>query len=56
MSSIYDEAQTLADGHGGTWSSHPGWPLEDWRYAVQNDDTRLGYWEWIVDEMRAEEG
>jgi hypothetical protein len=23
-------------------------PLNDWRYEVSNDDTRLGYWEWVA--------
>lgn len=25
----------------------PDHPIEDWQYEVANDDTRLGYWEWV---------
>lgn len=28
------------------WTADPDYPLGDWQYAVSNDDTRLGYWEW----------
>ncbi|MBK6616367.1 hypothetical protein [Ottowia sp.] len=43
----------LADQHGGTWGEHPDHPLSDWRYQVENDETRLGYWEWVVSEIDA---
>jgi hypothetical protein len=29
------------------WEDNPEFPVEDWRYEVANDDTRLGYLEWI---------
>ncbi len=29
------------------WDVHPNYPVEDWQYEVANDDTRLGYWEWV---------
>lgn len=29
------------------WDEYPDYPLEDWKYEVANNDTRLGYWEWI---------
>lgn len=35
---------TLGDDYWGEHSSHS---LEDWRYEVQSDDTRLGYWDWV---------
>ena len=31
----------------GYWDDDPEWPLQDWKYDVQNGDTRLGYWEWV---------
>ena len=34
---------TAEDG----WTEDPDWPLADWRYEVANDDTRLGYAEWV---------
>lgn len=33
----------------GHWGEHPGYPLEDWRLQVMNNETRLGYWEWVAD-------
>jgi hypothetical protein len=27
----------------------PEHPLSDWKYAVENGDTRAGYWEWVQD-------
>lgn len=29
------------------WESHPAFPVEDWKYEVENNDTRLGYKEWL---------
>lgn len=26
--------------------------LSDWKWAVTNEDTRLGYWEWVFDVRR----
>ena len=30
-----------------TWGSDPFYPVGDWQYEVANDETRLGYWEWV---------
>jgi len=35
----------------GQWGEHPKYPAGDWRYEVQNNDTRLGYWAWVVAQM-----
>lgn len=29
------------------WGSDADFPVADWQYEVANDDTRLGYWEWV---------
>ena len=29
------------------WAEAPGYPVADWKAAVANDETRLGYWDWI---------
>ena len=34
-------------GAGGQWTEHPTCPVSDWQYEVANDDTRLGYLDWI---------
>lgn len=36
------------------WDSQPGHPIGDWRYEVANDDTRLGYLEWIAHRREAD--
>ena len=48
-----DQAKTvevLTTQHG-IWGSHPTWPTDDWKSEVDNDDTRLGYWEWVVHQI-----
>lgn len=32
----------------GYWDSDPDYPLSDWKYEVANDDTRMGYHEWVA--------
>ncbi len=32
----------------GPWSRRAGHPLADWKYEISNDDTRLGYLDWIA--------
>lgn len=44
--------QALAQGHTDPaprdpWQDNPAYSREDWRYAVANDDTVLGYLEWV---------
>lgn len=29
------------------WTEIPGHPVEDWKNEVANDDTLLGYHEWV---------
>lgn len=35
----------------GPWGEHPEHPVAYWKYAVANDDTRLGYWPWVEARM-----
>lgn len=36
------------------WTAEdPDYPVEDWQYQVNNNDTRLGYWDWVLDEKEA---
>ena len=36
------------------WEEIEGHPVEDWRYEVKNDDTRLGYLEWVDHRVEAD--
>jgi predicted kinase len=40
------EARELAKQYG-IWGEHPEFTLPYWQYEVRNDDTRLGYWDWV---------
>lgn len=35
----------------GSWGSHPEHPIADWQCEVANDETRLGYWEWLENKL-----
>lgn len=43
--------QVLIDRYG-FWGEHPDHSVSDWRYEADNDDTRLGYWSWVIDKIR----
>lgn len=36
------------------WADDPDHDIEDWKSEVQNNETRLGYWDWV--ESIKEEG
>ncbi|SHX04885.1 Uncharacterised protein [Mycobacteroides abscessus subsp. abscessus] len=34
------------------WGSDETFPVTDWQEDVSNDDTRLGYWDWVAEKMQ----
>jgi hypothetical protein len=42
-----DPTQRLIDEHG-YWGEIANYPRADWKYEVANDDTVLGYWDWVA--------
>jgi hypothetical protein len=44
----------LEDQHGGYWGEHPDYPVSDWQYEVQNNDTRNGYWDWVSNKIESQ--
>lgn len=50
-----EEARQLSSEHGGTWTEHSKYPLEDWQYEVANDETRLSYWDWVLQKLLEDE-
>ena len=52
------QIKMLASHNGGYWGNHPDHPTHDWRQEVANNETRLGYWEWVEGKLndRAKEG
>ena len=58
---LRNEADRLSDEfahpNGCEWGEHPDWPVSEWQEAVgqggmgDDNDTRLGYWEWVANEI-----
>lgn len=45
-------ADQLRDKYGGSiWDEHPDYPASDWQHEVSEDNTRLGYWDWVGHEI-----
>jgi hypothetical protein len=42
----------LMAGHFGITGEHPDHPLEDWREAVAEEETRDSYWNWVAREIK----
>jgi len=40
-------AEQLIDKYG-YWGEHPDAPISDWQFEVANNDTRVGYWDWVI--------
>lgn len=51
-----EERKKFVHDNGGYWSSvgHPDNPVDDWKYEIANDGTRLGYWDWVLDRIKFE--
>jgi len=32
----------------GYWGEHPEWSSDDWIAEVDNRETRLSYWQWVL--------
>lgn len=41
----------LANLYGGHWGEHPDYPASDWAGEAASDETRLGYWEWVLNKI-----
>lgn len=37
------------------WDNDPDYPVKDWQLEVWNDETRLGYKEWVEAQREQEE-
>lgn len=37
------------------WAEHPDYPVKDWIYEAENDDTRASYRDWLRDKLENEE-
>jgi len=50
-----NEAKILARKHGGHWGEHPEHSQYEWVIDVSENNTRLGYWDWVLDQIDANE-
>lgn len=48
-------ADILAEANGGMWGEHPKFLVADWQHEVENDYTRVGYWEWVANKVDQDE-
>lgn len=57
LNSAADVTLTRFLGCWKHWDEHPKHSVQDWINAVTDDETRLGYWEWVQTclELEAEE-
>ena len=37
------------------WDENPDYPVANWKLEVANDETRLGYWDWVEDRQETAE-
>lgn len=51
---VKELVDTWADGD--VWGEHPHYDRSSWRHEVSNEDTNLGYWEWVVHQIEANDG
>ena len=43
------EIDEISADFGGYWEgNHPDHPVDAWRHEIINNDTRMGYWEWVA--------
>ena len=49
------EKELYAVFYESDWAEHPTYPLADWKYEVANNDTRLGYRDWLYNMIANEE-
>ena len=37
---------------GSKWGEHPNHPMKEWRAEVHCQNTRVGYWDWVVTQLK----
>lgn len=49
-----DGCVTGAQAEAENGYEHPEWTRSEWRNDVENEDTRLGYWDWVAHQLNRE--
>lgn len=52
---VDDVVDIIEGGQGDKYwhAEHPDFSFEDWQIEVANNDTRLGYWQWVMAQIAA---
>jgi hypothetical protein len=48
------DKETQLSEEFGYWNEYPDYPAADWRHEISEDNTRLGYWAWVVEKINEE--
>jgi len=46
----HDAIWAMQEKYGGHMGQHPEYPFREWRKAVGFRETRVGYWEWVLEQ------
>ncbi|CAO0822463.1 hypothetical protein DFAR_3060036 [Desulfarculales bacterium] len=46
---------TFTEPYDGIWGEHPVWTRADWGNEAACNDTSLGYWAWVRNQIRIKE-
>lgn len=55
LAAICGPIDNYAEKPASHWDVNPDHPLEDWKYEIANDDTRLGYSDWVAHRIESED-
>ena len=50
-----DKAWKICQKNGGIWGEHPDHPKDIWSSECLNNDTVIGYWDWVSSRIEQEE-
>lgn len=50
-----DKAWKLCQDYGGIWGEHPQLKVHNWQLAIEFNQTRDSYWNWVVEMIEENE-
>lgn len=54
LTELEDKYSTEGTWHSG-WSEHPDYDRQRWKDMVADEETMLGYWEWVFNKIQGED-
>ncbi len=55
MSLMTDKAWKICQRNGGIWGEYSRYPVAAWQLECRNNETRRGYWNWVVSQIEQQE-